>query len=69
MLNKHVLKDCYWENKEVSMCIFTASAKDSETGLVLGKVTVSATLDSYHDIKSEIESIANDALDKLINSK
>lgn len=71
-----VAKSCYWENND-SESVYTATAKDSKTGRILGRVTVSAASNSIpdisamqdHDLKSEIESIANDALDKLIKKK
>lgn len=74
MTSINVTKNCYWEDKDTET-VYTATAKDSKTGRIIGRVTVSAAPNSIPDIsttqgrdlKSEIESIANDALDKLIN--
>lgn len=76
MADIDVTKNCYWEDAD-SETVYTATAKDSETGRIIGRVTVSASSNSIPDIstmhgrdlKTEIESIANDALDKLIKKK
>jgi hypothetical protein len=71
----NVIKNGYWEDDDTDW-VYSAVAKDINTGRILGRVTISSASNTISDVsimqgrnlKTEIEDIANDALSKLIKA-